>query len=147
MEHTLAYFVGAMKADLEQYCRAQLRAEGLTRGQLYFLLYIVKRPGCSPGQAAAALMADAGQATRTIDKLVQCGCVERSRDRSDRRAVVLYATQRGREVYERALAQFHSWDDEMMQTLSEPQRETLQACMTSLMDTHRERIAAQEEVR
>lgn len=136
MKRTLAYYAVALKDDLEEYCKDVLKGHGITRSQLYYLLHIVQNPGCSPGQAAQALHADAGHTTRTIDKLVAAGCVRRHRDKEDRRTVALYSTEKGQALYDRVKSLFCAWDEERMQTLTQEEQEVLMRVLEKVMQTH-----------
>ncbi len=133
MERTLAFYASALRTDLTEYCKEAVCQEEITRAQLHFLLYIVKHPGCSPGQAAAAMGADAGHTTRTVDKLVQAGCVCRNRDKADRRTVVLYATEKGEALFQKTKGLFQEWDREVLAVLTEEERRTMLAALEKIV--------------
>lgn len=136
MKRTLASYAVALKDDLEEYCKDVLKNHGITRSQLYYLLHIVQNPGCSPGQAAQALHADAGHTTRTIDKLVAADCIRRHRDSEDRRTVVLYATEKGEALYEQVRTLFRTWDEDRMKMLSKEEQEQLMNALNKVMQVH-----------
>ena len=69
MERSFAHAVARLHRDFVDFCGASLQRLGLTRGLLYFLLYVGRHPGCSPSQLAAALQADTGHTARSLEKL------------------------------------------------------------------------------
>ena len=69
LNQTLAYAVSQLRADFVAFSSRKLEALGITRGLLYFVLYIGRHPGCTPSDLSAALHADSGHTTRSIHKL------------------------------------------------------------------------------
>ncbi len=110
MEKTLAYAIALLRRDFKAYCQQELSKLGVSLGQLYFLLYIGKYQPCSSKALSDALLVDAGQTTRSVDKLVEAGLVHREKSPSDKRAVALTLTQKGEHAYERSHQLFDEWD-------------------------------------
>ena len=73
MPDSLAYYITALRKDLNAYSDARLKQYGLTDGLFYYIIYIGKNPGCSLSDAAHFLRADNGHVTRCIGKLEQLG--------------------------------------------------------------------------
>lgn len=46
MLQSFAYYVSILRKDFTEYCSNQLSGAGLSPGQLYFILYVGKHPGC-----------------------------------------------------------------------------------------------------
>src|SRR5688572_8850622 len=69
--------------------------------QCYALEVLIEAGPLRSQELAAALKLDKSTTTRVVDALVRKGYAERTPDLSDRRAVSLRATRRGRGLYER----------------------------------------------
>ena len=68
---------------------------GLTFPQAMLLLELQKAGRCSMGELSQRLRITQGVATRMVDLLLEKGLVERSRDKMDRRLVLVAATKKG----------------------------------------------------
>ena len=49
MHPSLPHYISLLRKDFTEYCGQKLSEQGLSQGLLYFILYIGKHPGCSPG--------------------------------------------------------------------------------------------------
>lgn len=110
MEKTLAYAIALLRRDFKSYCQQELSKLGVSLGQLYFLLYIGKYQPCTSKALAEALLVDAGQTTRSVDKLVEAGLVNRDKSPLDKRSVALSLTAQGERAYKRSHQLFAEWD-------------------------------------
>ena len=72
-EQSLAFFTTLLNKDFTNYCNRRLAEAGLLQGQLYFILYVGKHPGCAPKELAKGLRMDIGHTTRSLAKLEQGG--------------------------------------------------------------------------
>jgi DNA-binding MarR family transcriptional regulator len=85
-------------ALLLQLCgQATLRPYGLSALAYTVLEHLERADSLRQVELAAGLLIDASTVTRTVDKLQQDGLVGRAMDLSDRRAVRVGLTERGRE--------------------------------------------------
>ena len=55
MVSSIAYYITLLRRDFAGYCSRELGKLGLSQGLLFFILYVGRHPGCTPGQLAAAL--------------------------------------------------------------------------------------------
>ncbi|MDD4849330.1 MAG: MarR family transcriptional regulator [Gemmiger sp.] len=132
MQQTLAYFVTLLRKNFTEYCNRRLAKVGLTQGQLYFILYIGRHPRCAPKQAAQALQVDAGQATRTLARLVQDGFVLQEKDEKDRRAHTLRLTEQGQAAFGLSHALLTQWEAKALCVLSAKEQATLLALLAKV---------------
>ncbi|MGO4301386.1 MarR family winged helix-turn-helix transcriptional regulator [Leifsonia sp. RAF41] len=72
--------------------------------QLRVLVFIATRGPQNPGDIAVELGVHASNATRTSEKLVRAGLLERREDPQDRRYVQLTLTREGEKLVERVIA-------------------------------------------
>lgn len=80
-----------------------LAAVGLTLIQWQVMSTLNRLGRATMGDVAAFCAADRTTLTRTIDKMVEAGLIQRERDRADRRQVHLDLTDSGRERFLRGL--------------------------------------------
>lgn len=129
---SLAYHIAWLNRDFVAYCSARLRQMGLTVGLLYFVLYVGKHPGCSPGQLAQALHMDGGHAARCLTKLEQGGFLSQQPHPQDRRAHILQLTPAGQRAFEASHQLFYDWDAQALAGLEPAQRLQLLELLQSL---------------
>ena len=134
MERTLAYAIAVLRRDFKMYCQQELSKLGVSLGQLYFLLYIGKYQPCTSKALAEALLVDAGQTTRSVDKLVEAGLVNRVKSPLDKRSVALTLTAQGERAYERSRQLFAEWDQLALSYLEPAEAEAFMQRMTRLAE-------------
>ncbi|WP_071428904.1 bilirubin utilization transcriptional regulator BilQ [Angelakisella massiliensis] len=125
MQHTLSYHIICLQKDFVRFCNTRLGEMGLSRGLLFFLIYIGKHPGCSHTALSRALGMDTGHTTRSIAKLVETGFAIREPNPSDRRGLVLHLTPKGEETFHKIYELFVEWDELVFGHLASQQREDL----------------------
>ncbi len=125
MKRTISFYIKALHRDFDQFCDRRLQQMGLTKGLLYFILYMGNHPGCSPGELAEALEFDGGHVTRSMEKLISSGFAVKEKSSEDKRAVFLSLTDRGREVFETSRRLFGDWDGLAAGSLTEQEKEEL----------------------
>lgn len=81
----------------------ELARTGLTLSQWQVLATLRRLDKATMGEVAAFCATDRTTLTRTVDRMVEDGLVLRDRDLVDRRQVHLNLTEKGQEVYQRAL--------------------------------------------
>ena len=134
MERTLAYAIAVLRRDFKMYCQQELSKLGVSLGQLYFLLYIGKYQPCTSKALAEALLVDAGQTTRSVDKLVEAGLVNRVKSPLDKRSGALTLTAQGERAYERSRQLFAEWDQLALSYLEPAEAEAFMQRMTRLAE-------------
>ena len=125
MELGLSAVVSILRKDFAAYCDKRLQELGLAPGLLYFVIYLGKHPGSSPGRLASALGADSGHTARSVEKLARSGFLVREQNPRDKRAFQLTLTPRGEEAFREIRDLFRQWDEAVMKDLSRGEREEL----------------------
>ncbi len=124
-EHLLSHYVDSLHRDVSFFCGEKLRKKGISVGLMYFILYVCKHPGCTPAQLARDLELDRAYVLRTINKLVENGFFRREDHPTDGRATILYATEKGEEIFTMSRDLLHSWDMYMLEGMTESEKEQL----------------------
>lgn len=138
MERTLAYYATLLRKNFTDYCNRRLAEEGLSQGQLYFVLYVGRHASCSPKELAQALHMDAGHTTRTLSKLAQDGFLVQEKSKTDGRAHTLLLTAKGEAAFRMSHELFAMWDKKVLYPLCEEEQATLMSLLSRLAVTEGE---------
>lgn len=104
---------------------------GLHQSHHSVLFALYKSEGISQEKLSRKLNVDKATVTRSIKKLVEDGFVERRQDEKDKRAYLLYITEKGKRVKPDIESMFREWneivlegfdDDEVAQVVSYMER-------------------------
>lgn len=79
-------------------------------------------PALSPGQLGAQTLVTSGTMTNRVDRLEERGLVQRERDVNDRRGVRVVLTDEGRDLVDRALADWLDRERRLLAPLSTKER-------------------------
>ncbi|HZB92286.1 MAG TPA: MarR family transcriptional regulator [Stellaceae bacterium] len=101
------------------------RALGLSRSQWQVLAHLSRHEGINQSGLAEILEIENITLGRLIERMEEAGWVERRPDRNDRRARLLYTTQKVAPVMERMRALAEETRDEALAGLSAAEREAL----------------------
>ena len=133
MLSSFASYILCLRKEFLEYTSSQLSQIGLSPGLLYFLLYLGKHPGCTPGQLAKALSMDAGHTARSIGRLEQGGFLLQEQKPEDRRSRSLYLTEQGEEAFLLCRKLFSMWDQKALGGLTLEEKETLMKLLEKTM--------------
>lgn len=103
--------------------RSEIVAYGLTVAQAYSLDALAARGTLAMAELAAELGVRPSAITRVVDELETKGLALRARDEADRRTWRIRATPRGLRVWRRLHEELVDVDEEILRSLSGPERE------------------------
>ncbi len=118
-------YIERLHRDFSFFCGEELRKRGVSVGLLYFILEVCTHPGCTPSDLTRDLSLDRAYVLRTIQKLVEDGFFRREAHPTDRRATVLYATEKGQAIFELGRDLLHRWEDRALDGMTESEKEQL----------------------
>ncbi len=110
------------------------KASGLSMGQLSTLFRLYHRGGCGVSDIGEDLGVTNAAASQMIDRLVQQGLIQRAEDPNDRRVKSLTLTQKGRALVEESIASRRRWMEELTQTLTPQEQESIIQSLTLLTE-------------
>lgn len=125
MKPSLSLSIMILYKDFTAFCDKKLKETGLTRGLLYFLLYIGKHPQCAPAALSKDLHYDFGHTQRCLAKLEEGGFLRREKNPRDKRASLLALSPKGEQVFVMSHTLFTDWDAEALAGLSPQERAQL----------------------
>jgi MarR family transcriptional regulator, transcriptional regulator for hemolysin len=101
------------------------RLLGLTRAQCQVLLYLDRHEGINQARLAEYLEIEPISIARLIDRMEQAGWVERRFDPADRRARLLFKTEKAKPIFEEVLRVGQETRAEALAGMSAADRERL----------------------
>lgn len=104
----------------------ELARIGLTLSQWQVLATLRQLDKATMGEVAAFCATDRTTLTRTVDRMVEDGLIQRDRDLVDRRQVHLILTDKGQEVFLRAMLDVTRFNDRITGVLNTEEVERLQ---------------------
>lgn len=105
---------------------------GITREEWQFVAMLVKLGEMSPSDLASRTTIDRSQTSKTLKTLIAKGLVDRQKIRGDKRRAIIGITQQGRALYEKFFPKVVQLHNEILQDLSDDQRDELAKIMSAL---------------
>lgn len=132
MYQPLSMYVTFLKKDFDSFCNSRLQEIGLSQGLMFFVIYIGNHPNCSPKDLSAAIKADTGHTTRSVEKLVSSGFVTRKTKETDKRAFQLQLTEKGLKAFKEIKNLFKEWDEIVLKDIPKDDKETILKILSNL---------------
>ena len=123
---TVSYYAAMLYRSFSAFSGERLQEVGLNFGLLFFIVYIGKRPGCTPSELTKELDLDWGHSQRCISRLVADGFITKEKSG---RCYRLDLTERGQQAFATAHQVFFDWDDTYMTGLTAAEKEQLLALL------------------
>lgn len=140
MLQSLPHYISLLRRDFTEYCGQKLSERGLSQGLLYFILYIGKHPGCSPGELSRELRMDAGHSTRSLTRLEETGFIRRQANPADKRSCILVLTDKGQDAFDLSHDLFDRWEDEVTRSLSREEHMQLNTLLCRILPGERKEL-------
>ncbi len=125
MKRNMAFLMAALYRDFLAYSTGELKKLGLSYGQLPFVLYVGKHPGCTPAELTSKMRMDWGYSQRSITKLVEGGFLAKERSEAEDRNYHLSLTQAGESAFAACHEIADSWDAGKLDLLEPEEQQQL----------------------
>ncbi len=119
---------------LELHVAKELATHGLRTDQYNVLRLLQGGDSLRMGELSIRLLVDDSTTTRIVDSLEEAGLVHRTQDPSDRRAMRVAITKRGKQQENEADNSVRRVVDRSLQPLTSRERHQLQRSLTALRD-------------
>ena len=129
---SLPYLLSDSARLLRRTFDARVRTLGMTSPQARLLLILHVTEGENQGFYAERLEVEPISLTRMIDRMEEAGLLERRRDPADRRAWLLFLTDRSRQLIDQVRACLAGLEDEMLTGLDAAQRAALAGMLETI---------------
>jgi DNA-binding MarR family transcriptional regulator len=91
--------VGMIARCFESIANIEFKDYNLAKNQYIYLVRICENPGCIQERITDMLKVDRSTASRAIEKLRVSGFIEKVSSEDNKKNIYLYATEKGKEVY------------------------------------------------
>lgn len=137
---SLSFYISFLRKNFTEFCSEKLSEMGLTYGQVFIVIYIGKNEACSPKDISKALNLDAGHLNRTLSKLIENNFILQKKNENDKRANIVTLTSKGQEVFKRSYSLFDEWDDLVLSSFTENEKEELMGLIKKVAFSQKENI-------
>jgi DNA-binding MarR family transcriptional regulator len=128
-EHSFGYVLAETSRIVGKRFDQRVRVLGLTRAQCYVLLHLARQEGINQARLADLLELEPISLARCLDRMEQAGWIERRADPGDRRARLLYMTDKAKPMFDRILEVGAEIRGEALAGLSAGERDQLLAML------------------
>lgn len=128
-EHHFGYVLAETARLASKRFDQRVRVLGLTRAQCQVLAHLARQEGINQARLADLLELEPISLARCLDRMEQAGWVERRADPGDRRARLLYITEKAKPVLDRIFEVAAEVRGEALAGLSGGERDGLQASL------------------
>ncbi|HWP98316.1 MAG TPA: MarR family transcriptional regulator [Syntrophomonadaceae bacterium] len=128
----ICFQLGASARKIQNYYNNLFKPYGITLGQSFILMALLQREGLNIGGLAEKLMLDNSALTGLVDRLEKEDLVQRRVDPEDRRAYLIYMTDKGRELAHTVYALVDQFNQQLRGMLGEEQQEGIKLLLKSL---------------
>jgi len=122
-------FISLSGSVVTRICEGDI---GITREEWQFVAMLAKLGEMSPSDLANRTTIDRSQASKTLRTLMAKGLVDRHKVKGDGRRAIIGITQQGRSLYEKFFPKVVQLHNEILQDLSDDQRDELAKLMSAL---------------
>lgn len=118
-----------------RYREEKLKDAGISGVQFNYILYICHHPGVAQDELARLLYVNKSNVTRQLSSLEQGGYIRREQDEKDKRALLVYPTDKAEALLPRVRAVQTEWNGILTGDLTADEVE----CLTKLMSRVRQK--------
>ncbi len=120
------FMLSRAQSSVQQAFRQSLNDFNITPGQYMVLYCLWESPDpLSPTQIAQMAMLDTSTIVGILDRLTYKNLLERTPDPTDRRALIISLTEKGKAMRDDVLRVIQETNDEVLKNFSEEERKTL----------------------
>ena len=134
-------FVASLEEWIEVSMRQSMRnfigyarKSGLSMSHIGALFHIHREGTCGVTELGNHLDVTSAAASQMLERLVQQELILRTEDPHDRRVKQIVLTEKGDRVLKEGIRARQSWLDELTQTLSDREKETIRVALDILID-------------
>ena len=109
MKETLAFQIVVLYREFFAYTTKKLKTLGLSFGQMPFIVYVGKHPGCTQADLTKALKLDWGYSQHSIARLVDSGFMTKEHN-EECSYYCLDLTDNGNRAFDACHKVFQEWD-------------------------------------
>ncbi|SFM31096.1 MarR family winged helix-turn-helix transcriptional regulator [Methanolobus profundi] len=110
----------------------QMKELGLSSGQFHVLMVLADQQGITQDFLAGSLLIDKGTVARAVNILEKNGIVRRIPDENNRRAVLVYLTEKGEELIPEVEKIDREWEEAVLRDLTEEEKDQAKSLLRKI---------------
>lgn len=114
------------------YRQDAMEAHGLRAGHTSYLVAVCKTPGITQDQLAKRIFINKSNVARQLVSLEEAGFVERRPSPNDKRAILVYPTDKALALYPQIRQIFRDWESLVAQDLTPDEQEMMIAILSKM---------------
>ena len=130
---TLNYYLNALGRCGTAFREGQLQGTDLGANDFPYLFRICRHPGLSQDALARALYVHKCKVTRCVTRLEATGYLTRTQDPADKRALLLYPTQKALDLYPHLQQVVQEYESQVTKDLTSIEKDILHSLLEKLM--------------
>ena len=112
----------------------QMKELGLSSGQFHVLMVLADQQGITQDFLAGSLLIDKGTVARAVNILEKNGIVRRITDENNRRAVLVYLTEKGEELVPQVEKIDRQWEEAVLVDFTEDEKKQAKALLRKIAE-------------
>lgn len=142
---SLMKYINVIGRCAAQYRSEQLEQYGLNSRQHPYILHICRNPGISQEKLARAIYVNKSSVTRQLASLEQNGFIERTVSSTDKRAMLVYPTQKALEVFPIVRKVLAEWNQYITEDFNAEELELLLKMLQKVRDKATSYVETRDE--
>ncbi|MBQ3146106.1 MAG: MarR family transcriptional regulator [Oscillospiraceae bacterium] len=130
----LMHNISAISRCAAAYRQEELAPLGLKAIHASYLITLCRNPGMTQEQLAKRVFVNKSNAARQVAVLEEAGFVTRSPSEEDKRAMLVYPTEKAYEALPKIRQTFRDWEALAAQDLTEEERQMLITMLSKMRD-------------
>lgn len=130
----LMHNISAISRCAAAYRQEELAPLGLKAIHASYLVTLCRDPGLTQEQLAKRVFVNKSNAARQVAALEEAGFVTRSPSEEDKRAMLVYPTEKAYEALPKIRQTFREWESLAAQDLTEEERQLLVTMLSKMRD-------------
>lgn len=124
-EKSVGRLISIIHRYTHTHVQKQIEQYGIGSGQFFFLMKLYQHEGINQETLAELLFVDKATCARAVKKLEEQGYVKRIRDQHDKRAYLLYLTDKAKQLKPSIKKALRQWTTHLLMGFSEKERQHL----------------------
>ena len=126
------------------YRTVRLESDGLNGLQTAFLMNICSNEGTTQEKIARSLYIHKSTVTRQLAALEEKGFIERRVDENDKRNMLVFPTEKAKEILPKIKLVFREWGGDLTEELTEEEKRNMEGILAKLADRAKKSVSSTE---
>jgi len=121
----IGFWINYISKQAHRYFTESFGKIGLNRGSVYILKKLYDEDGINQNALSSSIHLDKANITRALNKLFEQGFIVKSQDTADKRANMIFLTEKAHQMESDFFRIYKNWNDILMEGIDPEKRQTL----------------------